>query len=155
MADDVVVDLALAQDEPLDPLAIGARVVDYRLELAASEILERRARLLEPQEAFRSHDDERPRGRVERLSPQQVEVLRRRRAVRDPQVLLRRKLQEALEAGARVLGAVALVAVRQEERESGRFPPLRKPGGDELVDDDLRSVDEVAELGLPEDEHLG
>ena len=66
-----------------------------------------------------------------------------------------RELEEALEARARVLRPVALVAVRQEERQPRRLPPFREPGGDELVDDDLRAVDEVAELRLPEDEHLG
>ena len=80
---------------------------------------------------------------------------RRRRAVRDAHVLLRGELEEALEPRARVLGPVALVAVRQEERQARRLPPLREPGGDELVDDDLRAVDEVAELRLPEDERLG
>ena len=29
-----------------------------------------------------------------------------------------------------------------------------RPGNEELVDDDLRAVDEVAELGFPEDERL-
>src|SRR5205085_7110706 len=89
------------------------------------------------------------------LPPQQVEELAGRRAVRDPDVLLRRKLEEALEAPARVLGPVALVAVRQEERQPRRLPPLREARDEELVDDDLRAVHEVAELGLPEDERLG
>src|SRR5207245_9768141 len=78
-----------------------------------------------------------------------------RSAVRDPEVLLRRELQEALEPRARVLRPVAFVAVRQEEREPDRLPPLRQPRRDELVDDDLRAVDEVTALRLPEDERLG
>src|SRR5439155_26187408 len=88
------------------------------------------------------------------LAAQQMEVLRRRRAVRDADVLLRRELEEPLEARARVLGPVALVAVRQQQRQARRLAPLRKPGRDELVDDDLRAVDEVAELRLPQDERL-
>ena len=60
---------------------------------------------------------ERPRDRVERLLAEEVEVLGGGRRVRDADVLLRGELQEALEAGARVLGAVALVAVRQEQRQ--------------------------------------
>src|SRR5207237_9261934 len=84
-----------------------------------------------------------------------MEVLRRRRAIGDADVLLRRQLQEALEAGARMLGAVALVAVRKQQRQPRRLAPLRQAGGDELVDDDLRAVDEVSELRLPQDERLG
>ena len=116
VADDVVVDLPLAEHEPFDARPIPsrdiARIVEHGRKLAARQILERRARLLQPQQAFRSHDDERPRRRVQRLPPQEVEVLARRRAVRDPQVLLGRELEEALEPGARVLRPVALVAVR-------------------------------------------
>ena len=125
------------------------------MELAAREVVERRARLLEAEQPLRRHDDERARRRVERLAPQQVEVLRRRRAVRDADVLLRGELEEPLEPRARVLGAVPLVAVRQQEREPRRLAPLREAGGDELVDDDLRAVDEVAELRLPQHERLG
>ena len=58
---------------------------------------ERRRRALQPQQALRGEHDERPRRRHERLPAQQVEVLRRRRAVRDPDVRLRRELEEALE----------------------------------------------------------
>ena len=51
-----------------------------------------------------------------------------------------------------MLGPVSLVSVREEKREPRSLPPLRAAGYDELVDDDLRSVDEVAELGFPENE---
>src|SRR5215813_12924144 len=69
-------------------------------------------------------------------------------------LLLRRQLEEALEPGARMLGPVALIAMRQEERQARGLSPLGQPGSDELVDDDLRAVDEVAELRFPEDERL-
>ena len=36
-----------------------------------------------------------------------------------------------------------------------RLAPLVLGRGDELIDDDLGAVGEVAELGLPEDERLG
>src|SRR5579859_2586360 len=83
-----------------------------------------------------------------------MEVLRRRRAVGDANVLLRGQLEKALEAGARMLGPVALVAVREQQRQARRLAPLREAGGDELVDDDLCTVDEVSELRLPQDERL-
>src|SRR5438309_10993712 len=84
----------------------------------------------------------------------EVEVLRRGRRVGDPDVLLRGELEEALEPRARVLRTIPFVAMREEQREARRLAPLRHSGDDELVDHDLCAVDEVAELGLPEDERL-
>ena len=54
-----------------------------------------------------------------------------------------------------MLGALAFVAVGEEHDEAGEEAPLGFAGGEELVDDDLGAVGEVAELGLPEDEGLG
>src|ERR1019366_10382221 len=90
-----------------------------------------------------------------RLTAQEVEVLRRSGRVRDPQIALGGQRQEALEARRGVLRARALVAVRQEQRQPRALPPLRQTGGEELVDDHLCRVDEVAELRLPDDERLG
>ena len=104
------------------------------------------------QEALRSEDDERLLVGVAPLPPQQVEVGRRRRRIGDAHVALGAESQEALDARARVLRALALVAVRQQEREAARLAPLRLGAGEELVDDDLRPVDEVAELRLPHHE---
>ena len=118
------------------------------------ELLDRRGGLLEPEQALRRHHDERPRRRVERLAAEQVEELARGRAVGDPDVVLRALLEEPLEPRARVLGPVALVAVRQQQRQARRLPPLRAAGDEELVDHDLGAVDEVAELRLPEDERV-
>ena len=60
--------------------------------------------------------------------------------------------EEALDAGRGVLGALALVAVREQHDEAGGLVPLVLGGHDELVDDDLGAVHEVAELRLPDDE---
>ena len=65
-------------------------------------------------------------------------------------IVVRGELEEALHARAGVLRALAIVAVRKEHDDAGEQTPLGFAGGDELVDDDLRAVDEVAELGLPE-----
>ena len=54
-----------------------------------------------------------------------------------------------------VLGALALVAVRQEQHEAVLLVPLVLGGDDVLVDDDLGAVDEVAELRLPHHERVG
>ena len=62
------------------------------------------------------------------------------------------ELEEPLEPRARVLRALSLVAVRQQQHDARVLPPLRAVGGDELVDDRLRDVHEVAELRLPQHE---
>ena len=54
-----------------------------------------------------------------------------------------------------MFGPLPFVAVRQEHDEAAGPAPFRLAGGDELVDDDLRAVGEIAELGLPHDEHVG
>ena len=84
-----------------------------------------------------------------------MEVLGGGGRVGDPDVALGGELDEALDAGARVLGPGALVAVRQQQGEAGDLAPLRLGGDDEAVDDHLGGVAEVAELGLPEDQALG
>ena len=152
--DDVVVDLAAAEDEATHGLLLGARIVDHGLERAVGELGERRARVLQSQQALRRDDDERAGDRVERLPTQEVEVLRCRRAVDDPQILLGAELQEPLEPRARVLWPVAFVPVRQQQRQTRRLAPLRHGGRDELVDHDLSAVREVAVLRLPEHERL-
>src|SRR2546429_233414 len=52
----------------------------------------------------------------------------------------------------RSIVTLALVAVREEQHEAAQALPLRLLAGEELVDDHLRAVDEVAELRLPEDQ---
>ena len=89
------------------------------------------------------------------LPAQQVEVLRGRRAVHEPQVDVGGRLEEALGSRARVLRALPLVAVRQQEHERRLQAPLRAAGRDELVEDHLRAVDEVAVLRFPDDEAIG
>ena len=51
-------------------------------------------------------------------------------------------------------GPVALVAVRQEQRQPRGHAPLGAAGCDELVDQHLRAVREVAELRLPDHERV-
>ena len=95
------------------------------------------------------------RQRAEGLTAEEVEVLGGGGGLGDLDVVVGGELEEALHAGAGVLGALAFVAVGEEHDEAGEETPLGFAGGDELVDDDLGSVGEVAELGLPEDEGLG
>jgi hypothetical protein len=53
-----------------------------------------------------------------------------------------------------VVRALALVTVRQHQDQRGPLSPLLLRGGDELVDDGLCTVDEVAELRLPQDQRI-
>ena len=43
--------------------------------------------------------------------------------------------------------------MRQEHRDAAIATPLRLTRADELIDDDLGAVDEIAELSLPNHEH--
>ena len=84
-----------------------------------------------------------------------MEVLRGGGAVGDAQVVLGGELQVALQPAAGVLRPLPLVAVGQEEDQRRLLAPLGARGGDELVDQDLAGVGEVAELRLPEDQRAG
>ena len=89
------------------------------------------------------------------LAAQQVEVRRGRRRTRDGHVVLGAHLQVALDAGGRVVGALALVAVGEQQHDARALAPLLLGRGDELVDDGLGAVGEVAELRLPQHERVG
>src|ERR1700753_881072 len=90
--------------------------------------------------------------RASRRAARRGEVLGGGGRVGDPDVALGAEGEEALDPGALVLRAGALVAVRKEHREAARLSPLGLAGDDEAVDDHLRRVGEVAELRLPEDQ---
>src|SRR5947207_3137154 len=53
-----------------------------------------------------------------------------------------------------MLRPVPLVAVRQEKGQPRALTPLREARDEELVDEDLGAVHEVAELRLPEHERV-
>ena len=65
------------------------------------------------------------------------------------------KLQVTFHTTRRVLRTLAIVAVGQAHDEARTLKPLDLARGDELVDDNLRSVGEITELGLPHDESVG
>ena len=70
------------------------RIVDHLLERAFREVGERRGGLLQTQEPFGRHHDERAAGGVQRLTSEQMEVLPRCRGIGHPDVLLRGELEE-------------------------------------------------------------
>ena len=76
------------------------------------------------------------------------------RGVADVHVVFGRQHHEPLDASGGVLGALSLEAVGQQHDQATVLVPLVLCGDDELVDDDLGSVGEVAELGFPQHECL-
>ena len=54
-----------------------------------------------------------------------------------------------------MLGPLSFVAVRQEHGQTAEPSPLGLARGNELVDDDLRTIDEIAELRLPNNQIIG
>ena len=119
------------------------------------EIFDRRASVGMAQHALGREDDQRLAPVAQGLAAQQMEILRGVGGLRDLDVVLRGELDEALDAGAGVFRALAFVAVGQQHDDAGEQIPLGFAGADELVDDGLRDVDEVAELRFPEDERFG
>ena len=107
------------------------------------------------QHAFWGEDDQRFAPVAESLTAEQMEILSGVRGLRDLDVVFCGELQEALNAGAGVFWSLAFVAVGKKQDEAGEQAPLGFSGGDELIDDRLRNVDEVAELSFPEDEGFG
>ena len=124
-------------------------LVDHVLEAAVGQRLQRRGGQRVAQQALRRHHDQRLAERAQHLAAQQVEDLRRRGRHADLDVVLGAQLQEALEARRGVLRPLALVAVRQQHHQPAEPAPLGLGRGDELVDDHLGAVGEVAELAPP------
>ena len=92
---------------------------------------------------------------AQRLAAQQVEILRGGGGLANLHVVARGELQVALDARAGMLRSLAFVAVRQQQDEAGEQIPLVFAGADELIDDDLRAVGEVAELRFPQNQRFG
>ena len=88
------------------------------------------------------------------LPAEQVEELRRCGRLADLDVVLGTQGEESLEARRGVFGTLTLVAVREQHDQGGSLGPLVLGGHDELVDDDLRTVGEVAELCFPDHERV-
>ncbi len=137
-------DLLVRQQLAHRPTARGGTMVSGR------HLVEPRDRALVAQQRLRRHQDQRLAEVALQLAAQDVEIVRRRRAVGDLHVVLGAHLQEALEPRRGMLRPLALVAVRQQADEAGHAQPLALARRDELVEHHLRAVGEVAELRLPQ-----
>src|SRR5680860_139431 len=83
-----------------------------------------------------------------------MEVLCRRGRLGHLHVVLGALSEEPFKSRARVFWSLALETVRQQQDESALLQPFVLARAQELVDDDLSAVDEVAELSLPADERV-
>ena len=163
---EVVIDLARAQDDATD------LVILHQLDLLALQILriipqqavERGARrhfaegrdgALVAQQRLGRHENERLADVALDLSTQDVEVVRRRGAVGDLHVVLGAELEIALQTSRRMLRSLALIAMRQQADEARHAQPLALARRDELVEEHLRAIGEIAELGFPHDKRIG
>src|SRR5580693_728572 len=99
-------------------------------------------------------NDQRLAPQAARLPAQQVEILRGSGGLADVHVAFGGELHEAFNARARVFRALAFVAVRQQQHQSGREPPFVFAGAEELIDDHLRAIRKIAELRFPENQRL-
>jgi hypothetical protein len=102
-----------------------------------------------PQHALRRERDEGFAPASQGLAPQQVKILPGRRRLADLNVVARGKLQESLDARARMFRALSLVAMWEQQHDARKQIPFVLARRDELVDHDLRAVREIAELRFP------
>ena len=112
-------------------------------------------RLRQAQQRLRGHDHQRALLGDPRLAAQQVEVLRRRRQVRDADVALGGELQEALQARARSAPGPSprsRAAAAASGASSGPTWPAPETMNWSMIT--CARVDEVAELRLPQHERL-
>ena len=122
---------------------------------AFGDVVERRDAALVAQQALRRHQDQRLAELALHLTAQDVEVVRRRRAIGDLHVVFGAHLQPALETRGGMLRPLALVAVRQQADEARHAQPFAFARRDELVEHHLRAVGEVAELRFPQRQRVG
>ena len=147
---EVVVNLAGAEkNTPHGILVLDIGIVENEAETAVSQFLRMRRGSRMPEQTLRRHHDQGFAARVAHLAAQDMKVLRRRGRVTHLNVVFRAQGEEALEPGARVLGSLSFVPVGEQEDQIARLAPLRFRAGDEIIDDHLGAVGEIAELSLP------
>ncbi|QTK80393.1 hypothetical protein AT6N2_C2847 [Agrobacterium tumefaciens] len=161
----IIIDLARAHDDAANLrilLQLDRAVLDD-LGIVPQETVEgglacklgqRRRGALVAQQRLRRHQDQRLAEVALHLAAQDVEVVCRRRAVGNLHVVFGAHLQPALQTGGRVFRTLTFVAMRQKADQTGHAKPLAFTRRDELVEHDLSTVGEVAELGFPERQRI-
>src|SRR6516162_7422845 len=107
------------------------------------------------QQTFRGHHNQRLSPSTQNLPPQAVKQLRRRGRLHNLKIVVRRQFKESFESRAGMFRALAFQAVRKQERNAAQPAPLVFCRGDELIDDNLRRIPEIAELSFPRDKSIG
>src|SRR5258705_10917619 len=83
-----------------------------------------------------------------------MKILSRGGWITDLQIILGAELQKPFEARTGMLWSLPFVAMRQEQRETRRLPPLVFRGSDVLIDDGLCAVYKISKLGFPQHQCL-
>src|SRR6056297_3015627 len=152
----VEINLAGAEHDPLDLVRFGpGRIVDDDLEAAVGEILEAGYGIAMPEQTLWREHHQRLAVGPEHLASDHMEHLAWQRWHADLNIVVRAQLHEALQARRGVLGTLALVTVRQVHDQAAQSAPLGFARSDELVDDHLGAVDEIAELSFPDHQRAG
>jgi hypothetical protein len=146
-------DLSRAEENTLNSL--HRRVAKNRPEAIGSQLFERREGNLRPEQALWCQHHQRFAPSPQCLPAQKVKVLPGRGRLANLDVVFGSKLEESLHPRTRVFRTLSLVAVREEQNQSGQEAPLVLPGRDKLVQNNLGAVGKIAELSLPADERLG
>src|SRR6266436_4267222 len=92
--------------------------------------------------------------RAARLGAQHVERLRGAGGLANLHVVLSGELQKKFDTRTVMFRALAFKSMRKQQYEPGGKIPFIFTGTDELIDDDLRAVDEIPELRFPQNEDL-
>ena len=153
---EIVVNLPGAKDESRDRLTIVRcnRIIYYRIEGSARQIADLRCGLRQTQQTFGLHQNQRPSLVQLRLSPQNVEVLRRGRWICHALISFGTQLQKSFKTGTRVFGALPLISMWKQQHYRRVLAPLCAIGGDELVDDRLGDVHKIAVLRFPKHQRI-
>src|ERR1043166_4531669 len=144
----IVVDLAAAQEKSFDVFRRLPVRQDFS-KLPARAVCQRGNDLGMAQQALRRHDDQRLSPLPLYLPAKTMKVLGGCGWIDDLDIVLRGQSQETFEPRAGVFGTLSFKSVRQQQHNPAQSPPLVFRAGDELVDDDLRRIPEVAELRFP------
>ena len=107
------------------------------------------------QQAFGRHDNKglaKPRFN---LAPQQMKILGRCGRIAYLEVVIGTQQQKPLKPGTGVLRPHAFITVGQQQNQAAETLPLGLTAGNKQVNHRLGIIDEIAELGLPENQAVG
>ena len=122
----IVIHFARAKDNPLHFVGRTSLVrAENFFEPAVDEFFGRRSSKLRAQQTFRRRDDERLNELALHLAPQYMKILGCGSRITDLNIILCARLQKALQPRARMLRALAFVAMREQKHNPARPLPFR------------------------------